>query len=181
MPVKFKFVLICFLLLSAFLAGSSVTKWRMDKIVSEMESTAFQLRLENVAHARQIESQASRLEVAYSNAYSTVKKESADTQQVIVEKVIEYVEIDSSGQCDLSNGWVRLDTAAAKGMPPDDVASIGPDDAPSGFTDIDLLQVNTRRSQLCREEAEKLELLQKFVRDQYRLFNLANSPPENTT
>jgi len=66
-------------------------------------------------------------------------------------------------------------------MPPDDVASIGPDDAPSGFTDIDLLQVNTRRSQLCREEAEKLELLQKFVRDQYRLFNLANSPPENTT
>lgn len=51
----------------------------------------------------------------------------------------------------------------------DELGGLGPDEAPSGFTDADALAVIAERNNVCRIEIGKLESLQAWVDQQVAL------------
>lgn len=94
-----------------------------------------------------------------------LRRKMAETHAKVVEKeVIKYVESDYSGHCQLPNGWVRIDTEAATGVPSNSGTASVTDDSPSGFTDTDALRVMVDRTKVCKAEIDKLKSLQDYVR-----------------
>lgn len=159
--------ILVFLMVVSFFLGWQVNGWRMGSTLSEWKQDLAEAQLEAKTRADELTLAKQQAKDLSSRLYAAEKAALEAEGRVVIKKVIEYVKEPYSGRCDLPNSWVRIDTEAATGMPPDAESSSGADGAPSGFTDIDALQVITDRSLICRAEIAKLRGLQDFVRNQY--------------
>lgn len=147
-----------------FLAGWTANGWRMGSTLSEWKQDLAEAQLEAKTKADELTLAKQQAKDLSSKLYAAEKAILEAEGRVIIKKVIEYVQEPYSGQCDLPNSWVRIDTEATTGVPVDTESPSGADGAPSGFTDIDALQVITDRSLICRAEIAKLKGLQDYVR-----------------
>lgn len=105
-----------------------------------------------------------RLQTALSTVKVEVVTEYVDRVKVVKEK--EYVYRDKivtvPSKCELSDGWVRLHNASARG---DDAGTTDfSNEAPSGIRDTEALDGVVRNYSICHQNAEQLEALQKWVR-----------------
>lgn len=105
-----------------------------------------------------------RLQTALSTVKVEVVTEYVDRVKVVKEK--EYVYRDKivtvPSKCELSDGWVRLHDASARG---DDAGTTDfSDETPSGIRDTEALGTVVENYSICHQNAEQLKALQKWVR-----------------
>jgi hypothetical protein len=146
--------------LSIFIAGRAFGIWQernawlaREKIRIEAEAEA--KRTEAILYARNSEAVA---ELAKSAAVETEKIKVVTS--VIRERVEVYVPSDTP---DLPAGWRVLHDAAATGREPDPSAAAGSDAATVPVKDAAETVAENYGS--CREDQERLRLLQQYVRD----------------
>lgn len=151
--------------------GWMINGWRLGGQIAEQQSELSAKATALSERARAIERLSAESSDLSGQLHESRRAASEARAKVITKEVIRYVQSDYAGRCELPAGWVRLDTAAASGVPADAAATGVPDDAPSGFTDADALAVITDRSMICRAEIDKLEALQEYVRGQLRVIN----------
>jgi hypothetical protein len=146
--------------LSVFIAGRAFGVWQernawlaREKIRIEAESEA--KRTEAILYAR---NSATVAELAKAAAVETEKIKVVTS--VIRERVEVYVPSDTP---DLPAGWRVLHDAAATGREPDPSAAGGPDAATVPVKDA--AETVAENYGACREDQERLRLLQQYVRD----------------
>lgn len=88
-----------------------------------------------------------------------------DKQTIIREKEIIYRDriAELKPQYDLSKAWIEIHDASARQINPDVV--IARDSAPSGYMDDQALKVVTQNYAICKSNADQLESLQAWIRD----------------
>lgn len=145
------------------LTGWLVNGWRLGEQIAADARDAVQ-------YARSVELISREASDLTAERYELQRELSEASGRVITREVIRYVENPDHGQCVLPDDFVRLDTAAATGMPGNVASTTGSDGTAARFTDADLIQVLTDRSDICRAEIEKLTALQEWVRGQVELF-----------
>lgn len=158
------------LLIAAFLAGWTIQGWRSDAVIANMQADADKAAKEAQSQAQAKTDRINELQDEL--AQTVAEKQALESQEAevvtrtITKKVIEYVQSPNAGKCDLPNQWVRVHDAAARGMPPteDTEAPGGTNDAASGITDIEALDVTTSNYALCHETATRLRNLQLWAR-----------------
>ena len=105
-----------------------------------------------------------KLQAALSEVKVEVVTEYVDRVKVVKEK--EYVYRDKivtvPSKCELSDGWVRLHDASARGS--DAGTTDFSDETPSGIRDTEALDRVIGNYSICHQNAEQLEALQKWVR-----------------
>ena len=104
-----------------------------------------------------------RLQAALSKVTVKVVTEYVDRVKVVKEK--EYVYRDKivtvPSKCELSDGWVRLHDASARG---DDAGTTDfTDETPSGIRDTEALGTVVENYSICHQNAEQLKALQQWV------------------
>lgn len=105
-----------------------------------------------------------RLQAALSTVKVEVVTEYVDRVKVVKEK--EYVYRDKivtvPSKCELSDGWVRLHDASARG---DDAGTTDfTDETPSGIRDTQALGTVIENYSICHQNAEQLKSLQQWIR-----------------
>lgn len=153
-----------------FSAGWTANGWRLGEQIKKAELAIAKDRENSISTARKIESLSQQLNQTNSELAAEKKAKEATQERVITREVIKYVQEPYSGHCDLPNGWVRIDSESAGGMPENDSTTSRPDDESSGFTDADALAIIVERNQVCRHEIGRLEALQNYVRGQLLIF-----------
>jgi hypothetical protein len=146
--------------LSVFIAGRAFGIWQernawlaREKVRLEAEAEA--KRVEAILYARNSEAVAELAKAA------VVEVEKIRTvTSVIRERVEVYVPSDTP---DLPAGWRVLHDAAATGREPDPSASVGTDAAPVSAKDA--AETVAENYGACREDQERLRLLQQYVKD----------------
>lgn len=105
-----------------------------------------------------------RLQTALSEVKVEVVTEYVDRVKVVKEK--EYVYRDKivtvPSKCELSDGWVRLHDASARGS--DAGTTDFTDETPSGIRDTQALGTVIENYSICHQNAEQLKSLQQWVR-----------------
>ena len=103
-----------------------------------------------------------------------VVTEFVDRTNVIREKETIYREAAGGlqPQHDLSNGWIHLHDAAARLANPD--MQLASDQSPSGVMDNTALAVVMSNYAICKQNAEQLAALQKWVRDSQAAVEASN-------
>ena len=105
-----------------------------------------------------------RLQTALSEVKVEVVTEYVDRVKVVKEK--EYVYRDKivtvPSKCELSDGWVRLHDASARGS--DAGTTDFSNEAPSGIRDTEALGTVVENYSICHQNAEQLKALQEWVR-----------------
>lgn len=128
-------------------------------------------RVESINYARSVEALALENTDLIATQFE-LKRQIENTKKSIIEKeVIKYAQNPDNGGCELNDDFVRIDTQAASGMPKNDTSPASTNDTSSRFTDVDLIQVLADRSEVCRNEIDKLTSLQKYVRGQFEVLN----------
>lgn len=156
--------------IAIFMCGWTVNGWRLEGKLNKWLADISGEQVEVLNQTREIEARSAEASQQSGEQFEQVRQQLAAEKQVIVKEVIKYVEVNRPGHCQLSNRWVRIDTASAIGVPEDDTPVTGTDDAaPSGFTDADALDVIQRRNFICREEIAKVRGLQDYIRKQLAL------------
>jgi len=116
-----------------------------------------------------------KLDDALKNVRVETKTEYIDVIKTITQKEKEYVyqtiEVVPS-LFDLGNGWVYEHDSAAQGSDAD--ARLAADATPSGIKDNQGLRVIVENYAACRENAEQLKALQKFIRESQDRIEKAN-------
>lgn len=103
-----------------------------------------------------------------------VVTEFVDRTDVIREKEVVYRDAASSmqPQHDLSNGWIHLHDAAARLANPD--MQLASDNSPSGVMDNTALAVVMSNYAICKQNAEQLSSLQRWIRDNQAAVKASN-------
>lgn len=163
---KIKLILIALSVSGAFYGGWKVNGWRLNQVISQMQTEAFAAQTEAEQKAREIE----RLNRDKSDVAAQLEVEKLKKQQEVIryvnKEIIKYVQDPNAGKCELPNSWVRIhDTAAS----PDSLsavpeASSDSDESASGITDIEALTTITDNYGRCVETREQLISLQEWVR-----------------
>ena len=111
------------------------------------------------------EKQISDLKTQNAQISDNVVTEYVDRTNTIREKEVIYREATSKmePQYDLSNGWIHLHDAAARLANPD--MQLASDKSPSGVMDNAALAVVISNYAVCRQNAEQLASLQKWIID----------------
>jgi len=111
------------------------------------------------------EKQIANLTIENAKLSNNVVTEYVDRTNTIVEKQIIYR--DSAAkmepQHNMSNGWVHLHDVAAKLVDPN--MQMAADSSPSGVMDNSALAVVMSNYSICRQNAEQLQALQKWIRE----------------
>lgn len=104
-----------------------------------------------------------------------VTTEFVDRTNTIREKEVIYRDVAGKmePQHDLSNGWIHLHDVAAKLANPD--ATLASDKSPSGVMDNTALAVVISNYSICKQNAEQLASLQKWVRESQKAVEAANA------
>lgn len=105
-----------------------------------------------------------RLQAALADVRVEVVTEFVDRVKVVKEKEYVYRDkiINVPSKCELSDGWVLLHDASARGS---DADSTGVSDAtPSGIKDTQALVGIVGNYSICQQNAEQLKALQEWVR-----------------
>ena len=145
------------------MTGWLVNGWRLGEQIAADARDAVQ-------YARSVELISREASDLAAERYELQRELSEASGRVITSEVIRYVENPDHGQCVLPDDFVRIDTSAATGVSGSVVAASGADGTGQRFTDADLIQVLTDRSEICRAEMEKLTALQEWVHGQVELF-----------
>lgn len=164
-----KLILSVIALVAAFSAGWSANGWRLGEQMAKHERDVATATATASRTARKAEQASAEVVAALDARDAALALAASNRAKSITKEVVRYVESDHAGHCGLSNQWVRIDTAAARGMPTNGATTSAPDAAPSGFTDADALAVITDRSAVCRDTAERLSALQEYVSGQLRI------------
>lgn len=103
-----------------------------------------------------------------------VVTEFVDRTNVIREKEVIYRQAAGGlePQHDLSNGWIHLHDAAARLANPD--MQLASDVSPSGVMDNTALAVVMSNYAICKQNAEQLTALQRWVRDSQAAVKVSN-------
>lgn len=111
------------------------------------------------------EQQISELKTQNAQISDNVVTEYVDRTNTIREKEVIYREATGrmEPQYDLSNGWIHLHDTAAKLANPD--MALASDKSPSGVMDNAALAVVISNYAVCRQNAEQLASLQKWIID----------------
>jgi hypothetical protein len=111
------------------------------------------------------EKQISDLKTENAKISDNVITEYVDRTNTIREKEIVYRDATNTlgSQYDISNGWVYLHDSAAKLTNPD--MTLASDKSPSGIMDNSALAVVISNYAICRQNAEQLSSLQKWIID----------------
>lgn len=146
----------------AFMSGWNWQAALGDKRYAELERDYAETLKDAVDVAFEIEQR--RLALANKNAEldAQLEIERKRANRVVTERVIEYVQSDVAGQCDLPNEWVRVHDAAAGGVSSVDTAA-APDDGAATITDAAAIVTIAGNYELCRDTRAQLIALQRWV------------------
>ena len=105
-----------------------------------------------------------RLETALAHVEVQVVTEYVDRVEIVKEKEYVYRDkiVNVPSKCELSDGWVRLHDASARGS--DAAATDVADETPSGIRDTEALDGVVKNYSICQQNAEQLIALQDWVR-----------------
>lgn len=120
------------------------------------------------------------------NLEAKVKEAQGKVKEVIVTKYVDKIKVIKEkeyvyknqaisvvpSQYELSNGWVSLHDASARGEPAD--ATRIADETTSGIKDNQALAVITENYSICAANAEQLKLLQEFINESKKAIDEAN-------
>lgn len=121
------------------------------------------------------EKQIAELEKKNTEISGQVTTEFVENTNTIREKEIVYRDVvrDMEPQYDMSNGWVYLHDAAARLVNPD--MQLASDKSPSGVMDTAALSVVISNYSICKQNAEQLSSLQKWIRENQAAVDAANA------
>lgn len=121
------------------------------------------------------EKQISDLKTENARISDNVVTEFVDKTNVIREKEVIYREAAGGmkPQHDMSNGWIHLHDAAARLVNPD--MMLASDSSPSGIMDNTALAVVMSNYAICKQNAEQLASLQKWILDNKAAIDAANA------
>lgn len=124
----------------------------------------------------------SKLDAEIANIKVEIVTEYVDRVRTVKEK--EYVYIKQAAdvvpnQCELSDGWVYLHDASARGYDADTTRSS--DDSPSGVEDNQALGRVVENYSTCEENRQQLIALQQFVREAQAAVEEANRKAQDAT
>lgn len=124
------------------------------------------------------EAQISDLKTENARISDNVTVEYVDRTNTIVQKEIVYRDAAKTlaPQYDLSNGWIHLHDAAARLANPD--MQLASDASPSGIMDTSALAVVMSNYAICKQNAEQLTALQRWVSDNRAAIEEANAKKE---
>lgn len=120
------------------------------------------------------EKQISELKTENARISDNVVTEFVDRTNTIHEKEVVYRNVASgmTPQHDMSNGWIHLHDAAARLANPD--MQLASDKSPSGIMDNTALAVVMGNYAICKQNAEQLLSLQKWINDNRAAIDAAN-------
>ena len=171
-PPQYRIIAYAGIALVLFLGGLyKGYNWAADKYQVKLDAMILE-RTQYVAEKNQL---ATRLELALSDVKEVIVTKYVDRVKVIKEK--EYVYRDQAisvvpSKCELSDGWVWLHDASARGEPSD--ATRSADATPSGIKDTEALAVVTENYSNANANAEQLKSLQEWVNEAKRIVEEAN-------
>lgn len=121
------------------------------------------------------EKQISDLKSQNAQISDNVVTEFVDRTNTIREREVIYRDASNNlgAQYDLSNGWIHLHDAAARLANPD--MQLASDKSPSGIMDNTALAVVMSNYAVCKQNAEQLTALQKWVNDNRAAIEAANA------
>jgi hypothetical protein len=121
------------------------------------------------------ERQISELKEQNTTISNEVTTEFVDRTNTIREKEVIYRDVASKmePQYDMTNGWIHLHDAAARLVNPD--MQLASDKSPSGIMDTSALTVVMSNYAVCKQNAEQLTSLQKWIRDNQAAVEAANA------
>lgn len=160
-PLPVKLMAIVFLLAGAvgfgYMKGTAAGERAMLEYKANAEQQIAQLTEQN----NQISSQ--------------VTTEFVDRTNTIREKEVIYRDVASKmePQHDMSNGWIHLHDAAARLANPD--MQLASDMSPSGIMDNSALAVVMSNYAICKQNAEQLTSLQRWIRENQAAVEAANA------
>lgn len=164
MPPQVKLAAAVLAMVVAFGAGWVANGWRLGLVLAEGERDLATSKAETAKKTLEVERLDVERAAAIADRYEAERAAQEAEARVIVKEVIKYEKAPYAGRCQLPAHWVRIDAESALGLPENSTTSGRADGAPSGFTDVDALQVVSERNRICRAEIKKLELLQDYVR-----------------
>lgn len=120
------------------------------------------------------EKQISDLKTENARISDNVTTQFVDRTNTIREKEVIYRDASTNlgATVALSNGWIHLHDSAARMINPD--MTLAADKAPSGIMDNTALTVVMGNYSICKQNAEQLEALQKWIRDNQAAVKAAN-------
>ena len=120
------------------------------------------------------EKQISELKTENARISDNVVTEFVDRTNTIHEKEVVYRNVASgmTPQHDMSNGWIHLHDVAARLANPD--MQLASDKSPSGVMDNTALAVVMGNYAICKQNAEQLTSLQKWINDNRAAIDAAN-------
>ncbi len=160
-PLPVKLMAIVFLLLGAvgfgYMKGTAAGDRAMLEYKANAEKQIADLKEENTKISNQ------------------VTTEFVDRTNTIREKEVIYRNVASQmePQYDMSNGWVHLHDAAAKLVNPD--MQLASDKSPSGIMDTSALAVVIGNYSICKQNAEQLTSLQKWIKENQAAIEASNA------
>jgi hypothetical protein len=121
------------------------------------------------------EKQISDLKTENFRISNNVTTQYVDRVNTIKEKEIQYRDriVDLGPQNNMSNGWVHLHDTAARLANPD--MTLASDRSPSGVMDNSALAVVIGNYAICKQNAEQLSSLQKWINDNRAAVDAANA------
>lgn len=160
-PFPVKLMAIIFIVLGAagygYMKGSAHAETELANYRAEAEKQISDLKTENAKIS------------------DNVVTQFVDRTDVIREKEVIYRNVAGGmkPQHDMSNGWIHLHDAAAKLANPD--MKLASDASPSGIMDNTALAVVMGNYAICKQNAEQLTALQKWVTDNKVAFDEASA------
>jgi hypothetical protein len=161
-----KVMLLALVLTSITTAAATwkVADWKHGKQLAEMENAAWQAHVESLNQKNEIDLYNQQVTSARAEAYELRTRKREVVTRYINRKVIEYVQNDNAGKCDMPDKWVQLHDDAAKNSDAGhSSAPRQPNDAPSRITDIEVLSTVTGNYQSCHQIRDQLIELQAWA------------------
>lgn len=123
-----------------------------------------------VEKARKVEGQSQAITDRIGARSEARQIEIRTVTRTIVKEVPVHVTPEADRRYPLPNGLVRVHDAAALGVPPAELAPVGPDDAPSAASASDLGVAVAENYGACHADQARFADLQDWVAEQLKLF-----------
>jgi len=176
-PPQYK-ILVYVAIVTAIFFGGFYTgyDWAASKYKAQVAALEFKMEL----FALEKEELASRIEASLANVREVIITKYVDRVKVIKQKEYVYVEQATNvvpDRTELSNGWVSVHDAAARGEDADSTRAA--DGTGSGVAANQALGVIAQNYAACHQNAEQLTALQEYVREAQRIVAEANARLSN--
>lgn len=155
---------------AAFSIGFKVSADLYDSKIQKIRAEQAEVALEAANRNRMIEQLGLELSGIISERNALRNQRRKVVEKVITKKVIEYVQTDVAGQCDIPDEFVRIHDHSASGRVSGTTEAPGTSPASAtGITDTEVLEVVTANYDACHEIRDKLISLQEWTTGAYSL------------